>query len=189
MNSFKEEAKNSFFKREYKKALLHFSLALKEYPNDIEAKIGALLADMASEHEEEAVALFEYYEITKAENKEDADLIMEDIIEAVDESSEKILSSLQTNSLEYFLQYEDGIQYEDFIKVVDNRGSFKRAFEDIMFSTKVIISTKEDFENFLERLIENDFDDIAYNYLETAMVLYPNEGFFQTLLKKKERYN
>lgn len=35
-----------------------------------------------------------------------------------------------------------------------------------MFSTKVAIEKKEDFYDFINRLIENGFNSTAYNYLE-----------------------
>ncbi len=46
------------------------------------------------------------------------------------------------------------------------RGSFRVAFEDIMFSTKVAIENKEDFYDFVTKLIDNGFENTAYTYLE-----------------------
>jgi hypothetical protein len=60
----------------------------------------------------------------------------------------------------------DAINYEDFQLLIKQRGSFKVAFEDIMFSTKVAIEKKEDFYDFVTKLIDNGFNNMAYNYLE-----------------------
>ena len=53
-----------------------------------------------------------------------------------------------------------------------------------MFSTKVIISKKEDFIDFLDKLIEHGFIDISFKYLENAVSIFPNEIKFHNLLKK-----
>ncbi len=188
VNKFKEAAKNSFFKREYKSALLHFALALKESPEDKEARIGAVLSDMALEKEEEAVALFEYYEATRQQDAENADEIVENIIESVDYGSENLYSLIE-NIEESLIAFEDGIEYRDFKRVVENRGSFKDALEDLMFSTKIIIHKKEDFVDFLNHLIEHDYLDIALNYLENALMLYPDDHFFEETLQRLDRKN
>ena len=70
------------------------------------------------------------------------------------------------------------------MKLIEARGSFKEAFEDIMFSTKVIISRKEDFVDFLAKLIENGFVEISLNYLESAVTLFPNDEQLLTLIKR-----
>jgi len=186
VNKFKEAAKNSFFKREYKSALLHFALALKESPEDKEAKIGAVLSDMALEKEEEAVALFEYYEATRQQDAENADEIVENIIESVDHGSENLYSLIE-NIEESLIAFEDGIEYRDFKRVVEDRGNFKDALEDLMFSTKIIIHKKEDFVDFLNQLIEYDYLDIALNYLENALMLYPDDHFFEETLHHLDR--
>ena len=53
-----------------------------------------------------------------------------------------------------------------------------------MFSTKVIISRKEDFVDFLSKLMENGFVEISLNYLESAVTLFPNDEQLLTLIKK-----
>jgi tetratricopeptide (TPR) repeat protein len=181
MSNFKERAKNSFFKREYKKSLMHFSLALKDKPDDKEAKIGAMLADMAFENEEEAIALFEFYEISMANDDIKANDVMEDIIESVDDSNDLIKSLFNDVELN-FVAMENGIEYKYFRYLVEDRGDFKRALEDVMFSTKIVIHKKEDFIEFLNLLIENEFTSMAMNYLDTALMLFPKEKFFQTKL-------
>ena len=182
-SKFKERAKNSFFKREYKEALMNFSLALKEAPGDRESKIGAILSDMANENEEQAQALFEYYEFSKENENENAEDIIEDIIDSVDFSIDSI-TELLSESIEEKLVMENGIAYEDFIELIKIRGNFKRAFEDIMFSTRVMIHKKEDFVDFLEKLIQNGFIDISLSYLESASALFPNDLKIRELFKK-----
>ena len=79
---------------------------------------------------------------------------------------------------------ENGIKYEDFMRLVGVRGNFKEVFEDIMFSTKVIISRKEDFVDFLSKLIENGFVEMSLNYLESAVIRFPNDEQLLSLIKK-----
>ncbi len=185
MNKFLEEAKNSFFKREYKNALMKYSLALEKSPNDKEAKIGALLADMALENEDEAVALFEYYEVTKSYDKSGAENLIESIIESINmqQSNSFELVSTIDNRFDMFV---DCITYEEFLEFVKYRDSFKTALEDVMFNLKIVIYKKEDFIDFIERLLENDCLQLAFHYLELSLLLYPNESFFKKIFNQIE---
>jgi len=186
MSKFKDLANNSFFKRDYKRALLNYSLALKEMPDDNEAKIGALLADMAFEKEAEAVALFEYYEVTKAIDAENADETIERIIQNVDAENDPLQDIISTIE-ERLTVIEDGILYEEFIAHVTSRANKKEALEDLIFSSKIVIYKKEDFIELIGMLLENGYDDMAYNYIENALILYPDDTVFYDLLRELEQ--
>jgi tetratricopeptide (TPR) repeat protein len=183
---YKELASNSFFKREYKKALFNYALALKQEPDDKESRIGAMLSDMAEDREDEAVALFEYYETTKSLGQDSADDMIEQIIDGVDTSSD-YLTQLLDGLEAHIITMEDGIEYKDFLELAKMKDSFKKTLEDIMFSTKIIIHRKEDFIDFVNLLIENGYKDLALNYIENALAYYPTELFFQKKLKQLEQ--
>ena len=185
MSKFKDLANMSFFKREYKEALLNYSLALKEKPEDKEARIGALLADMAFEKEEEAVALFEYYEVSKSMKIDNALETLEQIIDSIEYESDPLNNLLSTIE-ERIGAIEDGILYSDFIAHVNSREDVKRALEDLMFSSKIIIYKKEDFTELIKILLSNGYRDLAYEYIESALLLYPDDKVFYDLLKKAE---
>ena len=177
------QAKDSFSKAEYKSALEKFAQVLQNYPNSKEAFNGVILSEMAMSGEEGAEALFDYYEILIEEDKEQADLIMSEILESMDGSLEK-LSEVFAEPLRDRLEFEDGILYSDFKKILDEGGDFVETFENIMFSTRVIITKKEDFIDFLDKLIEHDFVQMALTYLENALSVYPSDKLLRKLLKK-----
>ena len=135
-----------------------------------------------------AEALFDYYEILKEDDKEQADFIMEDILQNMDGSIEK-LSEVFAEPLRDRLELEDGILYQDFKSIIDEGESFKETFENIMFSTRVIITKKEDFIDFLDNLIDNDFQEMALTYLENALSVYPSDELLRKLLKKLAKGN
>ncbi len=185
MNERIHKAIELFYAKQFTHALALFALELSENVSAKEARIGALLCDMALENEAQARSLFEYYLLTKDNGVEECEAVMETIIHSVDENRDKIARLLgQNNDFEGRINAENGIRYEDFRDLIDARGSFKEAFEDIMFSTKVIISRKEDFVDFLSKLMENGFVDISLNYLESAVTLFPNDEQLLTLIKK-----
>ena len=156
MNEWIKKGIGHFYAKNFSEALKDFSFALSLEPHSKEARIGALLCDMAVDNEEQAVALFEYYLLTKESGVENYESIMEEIIHSVDENREKIAHLFKnTNDFEAKINAENGIKYEDFMSLIEARGSFKEAFEDIMFSTKVIISRKEDFVDFLANIFQN----------------------------------
>lgn len=179
---------DSFYKKDYSLALFYFSLALQEEPESQDARMGAILTDMATEKEIEAEALFEYYLLSKENNKENLEDIIEEIINLVDSSVESIYGLIEKKELQYAIDEENGIEYEDFKELIKQRGSFTKAFEDIMFSTKVLISKKEDFVDFLEKLIDNGFTEMSLNYLESAMSIFPNDKKLLNLVDRARQY-
>lgn len=187
MNHFFDKGVELFYEKQFDEAMRYFALALSDNPDSKEARIGAILADMASTNPEQATALFEYYLLTKENGVENYEDMMEEIINSVELNSDKLSHLFKSNEMESRINAENGIKYEDFMALIDSRGSFKEAFEDIMFSTKVIISRKEDFVDFLNRLIDNGFVDMSLNYLENAVTLFPNDEQLLLLLKKVQK--
>ncbi|WP_457744085.1 hypothetical protein [Sulfurimonas sp.] len=177
------QAKDSFSKAEYKSALEKFAEVLQSFPNSKEAFNGVILSEMAMSGEEGAEALFDYYEVLKEDDKEQADLIMSEILATLDGSLDK-LSEVFSEPLRERLEFEDGILYRDFKKLLDDGSEFRETFENIMFSTRVIITKKDDFVDFLDKLIENNFTEMALTYLENALSVYPADRPLRNLLKK-----
>ena len=138
---------------------------------------------MALSGEGGAEALFDYYEVLKEEDRESADIIIDEILQNLDGALEKI-SEVLAEPIANKLIYEDGILYEDFKTIVESGNDFRETFENIMFSTKVIITQKEDFIDFLDRLIEHNFSEMALSYLENALNVYPNDMQLIKLLEK-----
>jgi len=177
------QAKDSFNKEEYRSALEKFATVLQNFPNSKEAYNGVILSEMAMSGEGGAEALFDYYEILKEDDKEQADIIMEEILKNMDGSMEKF-SEVFSEPIRDRLELEDGILYQDFKDIIAGGAGFKETFENIMFSTRVIITKKEDFVDFLDRLIEHDFEEMALTYLENALSVYPSDKLLHKLLKK-----
>ncbi len=167
-------ANDKFDSREYETALFNFSLILEKNPNDKEARTGAILTEMAMNEEQGAQALHDYYTVLQASDKELASEVMEEIISSMDGGVDK-LSELLNEIQEPDIVIEDGISYADFKALVADRGDFKRTFEDIMFSTRVVISDRDDFIDFLGLLAEHGFDAMAANYIESALQAFPND--------------
>ena len=179
-----KKASEHFMKREYQEALDTYLLVLQHNPTQKEALLGTMLCDMLQEDEEEAVALFEYYIVLKEEKTQNPEDVIIAMIKELDRDQEEI-AKLFDMEKENILGIE-GISYSDFMKIVHDRGSFREAFEDIMFSTKVIITKKSDFFDFLDRLIKNGFTDMVYSYLEDASKLYPTDKKLQEFVEKLE---
>jgi len=176
----------SFYNRNFEFALLNFSLALEKNPDSQEARISAILSDLAMEKEDEAIALYEYYLVSKDSGTENSEKMIEEIINSVDFTLESLETLFFEDEMEAKINEENGIAYEDFKIFIENKNSFKEAFEDIMFSTKVIIHKKDDFIDFLEKLIDNGFKDMSLNYFESAVQMFPNDEKLLSLVKKVE---
>lgn len=164
-NELLSEANAYFVSRQYDKALFLYSQLIQLDPSDEELGLYAVICDIAQESEEKAQGLFDYYSVAKAEDPSNAIKYTINMIDAYDGDNEKIaelVKEIQSVATENF----NAIEYDDFLKLIESRGSFKTAFEDIMFSTKVAIYTKDEFCNFVEKLIKNGFITTALSYLE-----------------------
>ncbi|HIP18877.1 MAG TPA: hypothetical protein EYG78_06025 [Sulfurovum sp.] len=168
-----KRAEGEFLNGDYHNALRSYGLILKDHPTLDEAKIGVYLSDLGIESEEEAQALFDYYQIIKSE-KENALDIIDGLIDSLD-TSKQYIKELLLNPVEEQLEYGDGIRYSDFLLLVESRGSFKKAFEDIMFSTKVVITQKDEFIDFVTQLSNEGFDEMALNYLDATTSLFGDD--------------
>lgn len=181
--NYVETAEKLFVSRNYEKALFYYSLASERQPTSQDVRVGILLCDLAYEMESEAHSLFDYYIIAKKENSENAVELIEKIIFSIDGVLNATAEVLMPTLFDR-IQYENAISYQDFQSIVEKRGEFKRTFEDIMFSTKVVISEKRDFISFLDDLVMNGFNEMALNYLEGATAIFPSSKKIRDLFDK-----
>jgi len=168
-----QRAETEFLQGKFKKALRSYGLILRDHPTLDEAKIGAYLSDLGSESQDEAQALFDYYQIIKDE-KENAVDIIDGLLDSLD-TTKYNLKELLLDPVSEQMEYGDGIRYSDFLELVESRESFKKAFEDIMFSTKVVISDKDEFIDFVTKLSGEGFDEMALGYLDATTHLFGND--------------
>lgn len=184
-NKLLNDANSLFLQREFEKALFLYSQLSSQFPNKKEYAVYALFCDIASEDSEKALSLYDYFSIVKEENIDEAIKYVEDIINAYDGDIEKmmeILKSLSASTVDSL----DAIRYDDFKELINSRGSFRVAFEDIMFSTKIAIENKDDFYDFVTKLIDNDFNNTAYSYLDGFNEYFTYDKEIEKLYKKLE---
>jgi len=165
-NNLLRRAEAQFVNGEYRQSLQSYGLLLKDHPDLGEARVGVYLSDLGLESEDDAQALFDYYQVIKTE-QEDAVEVIDNLIHTLD-NSKNSLQELLIDPLKEQADYEDGIRYKDFMQIVDSRGDFKEAFEDIMFSTKVVITNRDEFIDFIKHLSTEGFQEMALNYLDAA---------------------
>ncbi len=179
------EANSFFTQKMFEKALFLYSQLSSNFPSNKEYPIYALFCDIASEDEEKAISLFDYFSVVKQDSMEEAIKYVEDIVNAYDGDIDKMMGLLKdlSNSTVDSL---DAIKYDDFKKLIDSRGSFRIAFEDIMFSTKVAIENKHDFFDFVTKLIDNDFNTTAYTYLDGFNEYFSYDEEIEKLYKRLE---
>ena len=179
------EANSFFLQKDFEKALFLYSQLSSTFKENKEYPIYALFCDIASEDEEKAMSLYDYFSILKEESLDEAITYVEDIVDAYDGNIDKMMEVLKDLSLST-VDALDAIKYEDFKKLINSRGSFRIAFEDIMFSTKVAIENKDDFFDFVTKLIDNDFNTTAYSYLDGFNEYFDYDDEIEKLYKRLE---
>lgn len=183
VNEILEEAHGYFANQEYDIAIFLYSQVLSCEPYNTEYKIYPILCDIGSENNEKAQALFEYFTIQKELNKDNALESIKDAISAYDGNNELMMKIFKDFSIQT-IESLDAIDYSDFLNLVDSRGSFREAYEDIMFSTKVAIKSKKDLIDFIDQLIENNFNTTAYSYLDNFQKLFTFDDDISKLYEK-----
>lgn len=159
------QAHTFFSNKEYDKALFLYSQVTSLYPTNIEYQLYCIFCDVSYENEEKAQNLFDYFSVSKDLNFDDAVKFVQETLDTYDNDNDKMVTLLKDIS-HTSVESLNAIEYKDFMELVDDRGSFKEAYQDIMFSTKVAISSKDDLVDFIDKLIENNFNDTAYSYLD-----------------------
>ena len=157
MIDYKKAGLKAFNKGEFEAAASYFSLAY-----DKKLLFLIMLCSLAKTRRDEAMTLFEIFKL-------------KDKLGMSPDELEEILGALEAKfSDDESLEEQNAISYADFMEAV-RRGGFKSTFEDIMFSTRVMIDNRDDFLEFLQNLIKNDFIEMGLNYIETAAVMFAGD--------------
>lgn len=176
--------------RNYTQALelLSYANALSDSAqlNSLEIQVLSALADMAIEHEEEARTLFEYYQVICKKNKKDSKESPEEILLSMIDNFDQNLYALNlaiTHLENIEADKNDGILYKDF-EALEQEVGFKEAFVDLMFSSKIIFTNKNDFLFFMQNLVKHGFREIAIHYFENIGNTLFFDKDFATLYQK-----
>jgi len=183
-----QDAHSYFNANQYDKALFLYSQVLSLDSDNKEYQLYCILCDLGYESEEKAQTLFDYFIIAKDEDLNNAISYVEDVLNAYDGDNAKMLELLQDISITN-VESLNAIEYNDFMDLVQNRGSFKEAYQDIMFSTKVAITKKDDLIDFINKLIENNFDKTAYSYLDGFNEFFSYDDELTKLYEKLGKKN
>ena len=169
-------AERLFINKEYENALKFYSYALIKDNRNQDALVGVILSEFGIRNREDAQILYYYYQSQK------------DTFANPIESIEQLTDSLTLSNAKdvYDLIDEDtylndGISYEDFVELIESKENFQEAFEDAIFSTRVVISKKWQFIDFIKRLAENGYYSVALDYLETHSPMYGKDQDILTL--------
>ncbi len=163
-NILLRRAEEQFLKKDYSNALKIYGILLKDHPSLKDAMVGAYLSDMGLDLEDDAQALFDYYQAIK-DSSDDAQEIIDSLSQTI-YATRFVVQEQLDGIIHQQTQLQDGILYEEFTKLVEQEGDFRQVFENIMFSTKVIITKKDDFIDFVKRLIGAKYSDLALKYLD-----------------------
>lgn len=175
----------AFEARRYDKSMQYFGDALRIDPQNLEAKIGLLLSDMAQEFPHETNGFYDLYQsMIESNPRRSRKQIQKSLlksIESFDHSLHKIAQIIDENDKSEQL---NGILYRDFLEFVKAQG-FVRAFENLIFSTKIIFTRRSDFYEFLHALVDNGLKDHALQYIESMKEPHISQEIAQILKKIK----
>ncbi|MCR4941326.1 MAG: histidine kinase [Campylobacter sp.] len=178
MINYKKSGLRCFKQGRFSEAMNFFSMAY-EQNKDEDLLFLIMLCSLAKKAPDEGRMLFEY---STRKNLQRENVNLDEILEVLESKSDEPSE----------LDEQDAITYEDF-KTLSKKSGFKNVFENIMFSTRVLISNKNDFLEFIGDLIKNDFLDMSTSYLESAANMFGDDerlrGLFEELEKRKNDEN
>jgi len=178
-----KDAEKNFNSENYTKALINYSQILNINPNNAKAKILLILTEMVMNKESGGEALYDYYLILIKADLSNPEEVIYNILDSID--NKKVdLDNLPNSALNEHLLYADGITYSDFNNFSIKRKGFKQAFEDMIFTTKIIITKKTELLDFLNNLIKYEFYGTALSYLEGALESFPDDKSLQFLAQQ-----
>ncbi len=188
MNKFKVKAKTSFAQENYKEAMLLSSQILFDEPDNEYWSMFVRLCDLGLENSVNAQHIYDYFTTMQDQEADEQTAIKKtnDLIKAGDGDKVQISKYLEEFSQSSVNKLQS-ISYEEFLQLIDERGSFKVAFEDIMYSTKISLENKKQFYEFLEKLINNNFHNIAYEYLDSHFNFFKYDKEVQKLYNMLEK--
>lgn len=172
MQNYKKLAIEHFKNRDFKTAKLYFSLAYEKRKNKRLLNFISLCDLALNSQEEEAMLLFAFY-------------LEHYNVKAVDKDFEELLSNIETKNIEQNEELEEGhaLNYKDFLETEENLG-FKKSFENVIYTGKLVIDNREDFLDFLEKLLDNGYKDVTLSYVENVAEHFSTHRRF---LKIQER--
>mgnify|MGYP003585528468 CR=1 FL=1 len=180
------EANFAFAQKDYKRAFFLYNSLLSEYPQNKEYEMLAVISDIASENEERAIFLNDFFVVAVDRlGLDEARRITQSFILAYDGNDEKYYEVMQIMTNQE-IEHINAISYNDFKSLVISRGSFKQAFEDVRFCTKIALNTQTDFMDFITQLIENNFANYALAYLDGYAQFFPFDNKLVELYKQLE---
>lgn len=170
--NYKEKGIDAFLKSEFSLAQNLFSIAYSQSQEE-ELLFLINLSKSALKNKEEALVLFDLYLLRFNDTFTYKDL-------------EKILDDSyfdKTRALDE-LEKENAISYTDFKNITKKDNDFKETFENIILSTKISIMGKDELLSFLEDLVNNNFIEMSFAYLETALLVYGSDDRILNIIKK-----
>ncbi|MDR0665630.1 MAG: hypothetical protein LBF86_08955 [Helicobacteraceae bacterium] len=174
-----DKAERALESLNFNSASLLFRRALAIKRDNRSAMEGLLIADFCLRRAEFAARIAETYAAARAIDPKNAKRLALGLIEAIEAEESK-----NGAELEQFLTLQNGIDYNEFLTLLDASPSFADLFEKVSRSTNVYISRKKDWYDLLERLIESGYFEIAYRFIESASPLVGIDDRARALLVK-----
>ncbi|PAF45761.1 hypothetical protein [Helicobacter sp. 11S02629-2] len=162
------KASKAFLASEFGKAFSLYERAFWLDEDDLESRIGLLLSDIGENYETEALSIYDLYKnmITLSQRKYRRE-IQKGVLKLIENFDENILNNSSANVIKkQVLETQGTVPYSDIEALLEN-GRFNDGFLGIMFSSKIVFSTKEEFYSFLRLLVKNDYLDMSTKYIDS----------------------
>lgn len=168
--NYKKTALKLLKNEDFKAAKLFFSLAYEKRKNK-RLLIFIELCDLGLEQPFLASLLTAFYIDNYTHKK-------------VDEDVKALIDKANAQNCSNFLDFS----YKDFCSSEDRVG-FKGALTNIIFSTKLIIDDRDEFLDFLAKLLENGHFEMVLSYLEHLHPYFSFNHKFLQFCKKIRKYH
>jgi hypothetical protein len=182
---FIKKAEKAFEAADFATAKLNYHLAIAADRNSQEALVGIMMCALHQVSAELSTIVFELYTAMRSAEGETANAFALALIDSLEKEEFS-----KRRAADEWIDAQDGIAYDDFKQLLSKDGSFTALYEKIVWSTNVFISRKNDWIDFVDKLIDHGYTELAYRYIEGALPLWGMDEKTHALLTKlrqKER--
>lgn len=155
-----KKANKEFKLENFDNSLILYGSILNDTPDNKSAIMGIYLSEIGLKNSLKANVLFDYFVFLKDE-VEDFDTLVDNFIQLLEFEDENIVEPV--DHLEKF------ISFQDFLMLIHNTDDVKETITNIIFSTKIVLRSQEEYILFIQTLVSIGQTKMAIKFLNSLI--------------------
>ena len=155
-----KKANVEFELENFNNSMVLYGLVLNDMPNNQDAIIGIYLSEIGLKDSLKAHIFFDYF------------IFLKDEVEDFKNFTDNFIKFIEFDD-EYLYDYVDNkenfISYKDFLVMLKKTNDIEKFFQNILFSSKIMLKNKEEYISFIKTLILIGQKELATKLLNNTV--------------------